>query len=302
MKARSAWIILVCVSGIGSVGAQFPAFPDSNAMWRTDEYDGPNFIGSYYYFMEQADHDSLIHGEWYDLIWIGVEGQSTGLIGGLREDADQRIYFYHANTDSTYLLYDFDPEVGDSMEVWSGDPLASFPITQWMFIESIGQEVNPNGTIYKAIGIARQGLEGHGAIDWWIQGVGGTGGLFTTIGSLSVSVYTIHGCMVANDTLWPGGQPGTCGPTGVTENKVGNFLIFPNPNQGRFTLHLPERAAAVESMTLWNAQGQQFQVHPRGSGPTISVSLDVGIPSGMYMLRLHLADGSILHTKIIIQP
>ena len=271
-------------------------------MWRTDEYDGPSFIGSYYNFMEQTVHDSLIHGEWFNLIWNGLEGQSTGLAGGLREDADQRIYFYHANTDSIYLLYDFDPEVGDSMEVWSGDPLASFPITQWMFIESIDYEVNSNGMMYKAIGIAREGLEGHGAIDSWIQGVGGTGGLFTTIGSLSVSVYTVHGCMVANDTLWPWGTPGTCGPTGVVEHNMNDLSIFPNPNNGRFTLLLPDGTAAMASTILWNAQGKQFPIHPKGSGRTISVTLDDDIPSGFYLMRVQLDNETVLHTKLIIQP
>ncbi len=115
----------------------------------------------------------------------------------------------------------------------------------------------------------------------------------------------IHPCDRAGNSFKSlpisGEQPSGSGNS--TRSSTGTEMaVTPNPNQGRFTLHLPEGAAAVESMTLWNAQGRQFPVDPRGSGPTISVSLDVGIPSGMYMLRLHLADGSILHTKIIIQP
>ena len=115
----------------------------------------------------------------------------------------------------------------------------------------------------------------------------------------------IHPCDRAGNSFKSlpisGEQPSGSGNS--TRSSTGTEMaVTPNPNQGRFTLHLPEGAAAVESMTLWNAQGRQFPVDPRGSGPTISVSLDVGIPSGMYMLRLHLADGSILHTKLIIQP
>lgn len=77
--------------------------------------------------------------------------------------------------------------------------------------------------------------------------------------------------------------------------------VHPNPNQGRFTLHLPEETAAVENMTLWNAQGKQFPVHPRGSGPIISITVD-DIPNGLYLLRVQLVDGTVLHTKLIIQP
>lgn len=78
--------------------------------------------------------------------------------------------------------------------------------------------------------------------------------------------------------------------------------VHPNPNKGRFTLLLPDGTAAMASTILWNAQGKRFAIHPKGSGRTMSVTLDDVIPSGLYLMRVQLDDGTILHTKIIIQP
>ncbi|MCO5275087.1 MAG: T9SS type A sorting domain-containing protein [Flavobacteriales bacterium] len=78
--------------------------------------------------------------------------------------------------------------------------------------------------------------------------------------------------------------------------------VYPNPNKGRFTLLLPDGTAAMASTILWNAQGKRFPIHPKGSGRTMSVTLDDDIPSGLYLMRVQLDDGAVLHTKIIIEP
>jgi hypothetical protein len=266
-----------------------PVQPDH--LRRTDWYDGPNFVGSQYYHMEQIDHDSLIGGEWYSLIWYGLEGQASGLVGGLREDADQRVYFYHVHTDSTYLLYDFNPAVGDSMQVWTGEPDASFPMTQWMYVEGIDTLANNNGTQYKQIGITNYVYPGGpNGVDKWIQGVGGTGGLFTTIGSLSVSVYSAHGCMLASDTLYPWGIPGLCWPTGVDEHITSDVRVAPNPTTSLF--HLPQ---AAESITLFNAMGQLlFRTH----GSTIDLG---GYPPGIYTAVCQSAPGIATQRLVVVR-
>ncbi|MCO5275089.1 MAG: T9SS type A sorting domain-containing protein [Flavobacteriales bacterium] len=305
MKVKTIWVLMVSLSGAGGVNAQFPQFPDSNAFWLMDVTDGPQFLYSYGYQLPAEHPDTLIGGNWYSPVLGGMIGQSGAYFGGLREDTASRVYFYPAGADTEYLLYDFDPMVGDSLLVWVGDPIWNgSPPLQMMYVDTIEMLENAQGVSYKKIGIVNNAsiTGGQGVDQYWIQGVGGTGGLFTTIGALSISLSISLACMQANDTIWPGGGPGACWPTGVVEYNASDLSIFPNPNQGRFTLHLPEGAAAVESMTLWNAQGRQFPVDPRGSGPTISVSVDVGIPSGMYMLRIQLADGSILKSKIIVQP
>lgn len=278
---RIAFLISAVLVGRPHARAQFPVFPDSNAVWRTDQYDGPNFLWSSHYHMEQADHDSLINGDWYSLIWYGLEGQSFGLVGGLREDADQRVYFYHANTDSTYLLYDFDPAVGDSMEVWTDDPLSSSPITQWMFIESVDQYANDNGTIYKEIGIMNRVaiLGQQGVSNWWIQGVGGTGGLFTTSGSLSVSGSSSLGCMLANDTLWPQGIPGACWPTGIVEQDQGSVSPWFHPTVTSGVLYL-DVATDQWSIGVFSMDGRLVS-RPLPLGTAISTS---ALPSGAYVL------------------
>lgn len=277
--------------------AQFPAFPDSNAVWRTDEYDGPNFLSSSYYHMEQANHDSLINGEWYSLVWHGLEGQDHSLVGGLREDSDRRVYFYHANTDSTYLLYDFDPAVGDSMEIWVGDPIGmSSPSTQWMYVDSIVLSSNNNGTTYKVIGIMSEAaiLGEQGVVDWWIEGVGGSGGLFTTIGSLSVSVYSVLGCMFADDTLWPLGTPGECWPTGIVDGEpLGGTARF-HPTITADVLYF-DKAPVPRSVEVFNTDGRLLY-RTVVNRTILSVA---HLPQGSYMLRTVDESGRVLRGRFI---
>ncbi|HRN38250.1 MAG TPA: T9SS type A sorting domain-containing protein [Flavobacteriales bacterium] len=305
MKAHTTWIIVISLSGAGAVSAQFPQFPDSNAFWLMDVTDGPQFLYSYGYQLPTEHPDTLIGGNRYSTVLGGMIGQSGAYYGGLREDTASRVFFYPAGADTEYLLYDFDPMVGDSILVWVGDPVWNgSPPLQMMYVETVEVQENNQGVAYNMIGIVSNGsiVGGQGADQYWIQGVGGTGGLFTTIGALSISLSVALTCMQASDTIWPGGGSGACWPTGVVEYNASDLLIFPNPSQGRFTLHLPDGTAAMASTILWNAQGKRFPIHPKGSGRTMSVTLDDDIPSGLYLMRVQLDDGTILHTKIIIQP
>ncbi|MCB0808411.1 MAG: T9SS type A sorting domain-containing protein [Flavobacteriales bacterium] len=252
---------VITVSLAFDSAAQFPAFPDSNAFWLMEVYDGPNVLYPYGFHLKQADQDSLINGEWYSTIWNGLEGQGGAYMGGLRSDADDRVYYYHPNTDSTYLLYDFDPIVGDSMEVWIGDPFNTSASTLMMYVDTIETEVNNNGVVYKRIGIQSQAaiIGGQGVVDWWVEGVGGTGGLLSTIGSGSVSVYTNMVCMQYNDSIWPGGSPGYCWPTSIDEHIRSRVLVHPNPSSNSFTLSI---GSDLLSVAVFDPQGREV-LHTR---------------------------------------
>lgn len=218
-------------------------------------------------------------------------------------DTTGKIYYFHPNTISEYLLYDFGVEVGDTLVVWVGEYNSTGPSLLLMHVVSLDTLANNNGVEYRKVGIVNDAaMAGGFGPEYWIQGVGGSGGLLSTYGTDLYPGDTPYlDCMSHNDTLWPSGQPGICSTVGMEERNVAGINVHPNPNQGRFTVHLPEGTLAVESMTLWNAQGQQFPVHPKGSGPIISITVD-DIPNGLYVLRVQLVDGTVLHTKLIIQP
>lgn len=241
--------------------AQFPAFPDSNALWRMDVYDGPNFLYSYAYHLEQFDHDTLIDGLQYSVLKHGSEGQGGSFAGGIREDVDSKVWYYHPMTDSVYLLYDFDPIQGDSIEVWNRGWNTTNTNTTVMYIDSIDLAINGSGVAHKWIGIKDWAaiIGGQGIAHWWIQGVGGTGGLLETPGSGSVSQYTILGCMQYNDSIWPGGSPGYCWPTSIDEHLRSRVLVHPNPSSNSFTLSI---GSDLLSVAVFDPQGREV-LHTR---------------------------------------
>ena len=54
--------------------------------------------------------------------------ESTNLIGELRFTEDKQVYFYYDNTE--YLLYDFDVQVGDTLDIFGGVELYSYSFVE----------------------------------------------------------------------------------------------------------------------------------------------------------------------------
>ncbi|MBQ8832507.1 MAG: hypothetical protein IJ000_03315 [Paludibacteraceae bacterium] len=54
--------------------------------------------------------------------------ESTNLIGELRFTKDKQVYFYYDNTE--YLLYDFDVQVGDTLDIFGGIELYSYSFVE----------------------------------------------------------------------------------------------------------------------------------------------------------------------------
>ena len=54
--------------------------------------------------------------------------ESTNLIGELRFTEDKQVYFYYNNTE--YLLYDFDVQVGDTLDIFGGIELYSYSFVE----------------------------------------------------------------------------------------------------------------------------------------------------------------------------
>lgn len=272
--------------------AQFPDFPDSNAFWLMEVNDGPEVLYQYGYHLRSTNHDTLINGAWYNTIWGGAIGQTGIYFGGLRESEDGRVYYHHANTDSTYLLYDFDPAIGDSMEVWVGDPYVGQASTQWIYVDTIETLQNFLGTDYRQIGIVNDNsqLSAGGAYHYWIQGVGGTGGLFSTIGSTTVSLEERLICMQANDSLWPQGGPWECWPLGLDERTWNGLRLAPNPSSGIFHVAVP----LLFTFRVLDPQGREV-LHIPAASSEIDLS---GHPPGVYMAVLQ--EKSIRHVQRLV--
>lgn len=305
MKARFTSTLALLTVCFGSAHAQYPAFPDSNAYWLMAYEEQAVFQYFYGYHLRSPMHDTLIGGLSYSSLWTGSQGQATVFAGGLRADPDNRVYYFHPNSSTEYLLYDFDPNVGDSMHVWVGDYFVpSNPLVQ-MHIASIEVLTNSNGTAYKRIGVLSDLAIslGEPVTEYWIEGVGGTGGLLSTEGNS----FTPLGrsdlvCMQYNDSIWPAGDPGLCSPMSIAENGSNGIVLFPNPNQGNFTVRLTEGSPRAKELRLLNAQGRTVPVQWRTVSSALEGTIGAHTPAGIYLLQVVFEDGTIQHGKLVLQP
>jgi hypothetical protein len=286
--------------------AQFPAFPDSNPYWQMSVYGQDGFVMEYGYHMREADHDTLLNGVWYNSLWAGLEWQGATFAGGIREDDEGRVHYFHPNSFTEYLLYDFDPFIGETMEVWIGSPQAQSTAPVLMHITSIELLENNNGTLYKRIGIISDIalIGGQGSDHSWIQGVGGNGGLFSTWGTdIAPKTSVVLDCMIHNDTLWPGGLPGVCATTVTIPDPVSSKLeIWPNPTTGPFTVRTPVDMAGVGEVLLFDAVGSRVPVRVSRNGFLLEVDVLTPIPAGVYSVHVLLPDGLGHRSKLILSP
>ncbi len=74
----------------------------------------------------------------------------------------------------------------------------------------------------------------------------------------------------------------------LPENSIQKFMIFPNPNEGCFDLHLPYCDAQGWLLSMMDITGKiQYQQRIEGDQMDVKISINRnGLPSGMYIIRL----------------
>ena len=198
---------------------------------------------------------------------------------------------YIRSDGETHLLYDFDVEVGDTVfDVY----IMEMPL-QDMRIISV-DTILITGKYRKRIGI--EDIDGSLSSEtpYWIQGIGGTGGLTTTCNCI-YPPSPILVCMSANDTIQLGfdeGYPGHCfqiGNIGMGEFNIANSpLATPNPSSGLF--HLSQ---APKQITVYNAQGKQlFRQH----GNEVDLS---AYPPGVYPAVVQTERGPSAQRLVVVR-
>jgi len=115
MKRFSGFVCLLHVMLLAQSGhGQFDALPDSNARWQTYFYDGPSFMDEQLLFSSNGA-DTLFNSTPYRKL-MGSAGGGTDYAGAYRDDGTGKLFF-RTTFDQTVLLYDFDVEVGDTVDV-----------------------------------------------------------------------------------------------------------------------------------------------------------------------------------------
>ncbi|MBQ8387019.1 MAG: leucine-rich repeat domain-containing protein [Paludibacteraceae bacterium] len=112
--------------------------------------------------------------------------ESTNLIGELRFTEDKQVYFYYDNTE--YLLYDFDVQVGDTLDIFGGIELYSYSFVEQKTYPHVITKIDTldDGRLQitsDAIVIFEDGEVGtfeEKQQQIWIEGLGSTNGIVYT--------------------------------------------------------------------------------------------------------------------------
>ncbi|MEM9025060.1 MAG: T9SS type A sorting domain-containing protein, partial [Bacteroidota bacterium] len=108
-------------------------------------------------------------------------------------------------------------------------------------------------------------------------------------------------CFLARKNLAGEGQPTREDlGTGVEEATAAGFKLYPNPVTGdRLIVELPG-STALQALTIYDVQGRPVrQVAVNGRDQRHEVATQ-GISEGLYVIRLQLETGAVLHQRIVI--
>ena len=290
MTARTTLAMALCASlGPAQLAAQFDALPDSNATWTTSFWIGPGYpYEGYFHQYDPIDPDTMIGGELFHRLseTNNLGGPYYG--GALRDNEAGQVYYCQNGEITPVLLYDFDVLPGDTVEdvmgLWLDD----------VSVYSVDTIV-VNGTQRKRIGIECLGSPGF-ASAYWIQGIGGTGGLLHTNACPSVSGSGVLICMTDNDTIQYGMNVGSVGSCDIflgaqPEVNHAEPLVFPNPSDGSFTFTWT--GDPVLRCVVRDAGGRELmevggaEIDLRGHAPGIYIA-EVTTANGMQRVPLIL--------------
>ena len=112
----------------------------------------------------------------------------------------------------------------------------------------------------------------------------------------SYSVYRSSSAMVQVNVVAPG-------TVGLPEKSLSseNVVVYPNPNNGHFTVSIPDNQEKTCMVEVLNLVGQLvYTCNEKTDGP-VTRTIDLShLPNGSYFVRVSLETGSVI-TKITIQ-
>jgi len=75
--------------------------------------------------------------------------------------------------------------------------------------------------------------------------------------------------------------------------------IFPNPNNGAFTLNISSGTNSSATVVITNAVGEKIREFSTNTNQAIDVQMDS--PAGLYFVRVSTANGSLYSAKVIVR-
>lgn len=117
----------------------------------------------------------------------------------------------------------------------------------------------------------------------------------------TVEVNTSFGCQTISDTAWVTIDDDSCGVGFREYNTLGEVKLYPNPNNGQFTIEIKTDQSNNAALQILSMQGklvyEENTINTLGYTKTIDIS---NLPKGIYYLKL-TTDLGVAVEKIVIQ-
>ena len=267
------FLCLLSTSGNTQVGLDWP---DSNATWVIGlfffvDWDEPLHLENTKWFSMNGE-DTLIDGLEYTKVMRG-----DSYYGAIRDSVGVQ-YFMPSLEEETYLLHNFNAEIGDTLyNVYDGHNEAG------TFVVTDKDTINYYGVNRRTIELS------DGPI--WIEGIGSEDGLFQTI-SPGVSGITQCLCMSFNDTIFWNRygfnyELGSCADYMTVEDQFNDLklTVYPNPSSGVFTVEPESEMIKLVDFSISDVAGKQIMNKSISMSNRFEIDLS-NYPNGAYFLTI----------------
>ena len=289
-------------------------FPDSSAIWRIEYCYLPTPISQPYCFRYSnfINSDTIINGNTYSKIYssdvLASDTLNALFVGAVREDINKRVYLftdsialYNINNqnpsglcnddilDKDVLLYDYGVSVGDTI-------LYQYLDSSRIYIISIDSVLVLNQYLkrYNYNFITPGGsncpwyINGLNNGSYYLEKIGHHSGIFEPYLYYANDDWNNLLCFEDTEIAYPDSL--ACyTAVGINDAtiKKNNIKIYPNPNNGVFTLDLPQKEQSSE-IYIYNLSGKLVQQVNTSNNNVIDINKQ---PSGIYFVKVVQQNG-----------
>lgn len=270
--------------------------PDSNSIWRYDEYNsGGSFVGI------RTDSigldDTLISSNTYSKLYSNAVYD-----GGIRSTSVGEVYYVHAWETSELLIFDFSASIGDTVfNVYGLYHNVYNPGEHYDGVILAIDSFYYNSEYQRVFTVEASGAPG--TTVEWIEVIGGGNGLRNNMWGSVSGDFLYRDEMCYADTAYPSFEPidtlaiVTCGELlNIAEIEQSSLAIFPNPTNGFVFLDVANVGNA--RITVYDISGSIILEEQITAGE-ISHELDLSSAEpGMYLLIVR-DDRAVYSAKVV---
>jgi hypothetical protein len=249
---------------------------------------GPYTDSTFWTNTYKFEGDTIINNLTYKKVYVSEEDIPVNWTyeGCIREDENQQVFLWKYGNE--LLRYDFDVEVGDTIEIYpSNNPIQ-------VRVESI-DFLNYSGTMRKTILLDY--MEYYYPIyEIWIEGIGSNRGILESGTANYIGGWRWLLCFYQNEELvYMNPNYNSCFLfTEIEEVNKSGVEIYPNPADNRITIKNPANAQ-IESFSIIDLTGNKIKEF-NGDNSVLDLS---GISNGTYLLIVTLESGQKVEKLII---